>query len=159
MSDFEEKEEKVRRDKRELSPEEFEAGRKDILFAVNSGRNQKLRDKVAWILNHYPASRDSDITLSLRYWEQFQSELLDGEMIKKENLFSLTKTNSLTRERARIQNDYGLYLASDAVRKHRGKLEEDEWDVRVLGKYRRVCLKAAVFQVTTGSPKGHQALK
>ncbi len=127
VSDYEEKEEKVRRDKIELSEEEFEKGRQEILFAVNSARNNKLQDRVAWILNHYPAARDSDITLSLSYWEQFEPEFLDGEVIKKLNLFKLTKTNSLTRERARIQNVYKLYLASDKVRKHRGKLEEDQY--------------------------------
>lgn len=131
VSGAEEKEEKVRREKKELSPEEFEKGRQDIIFAVNSARQKKLQDKVAWILNHYPASRDSDITLSLKFWEQFEAEFLDGDVIKKQNLFKLTKTNSLTRERARIQNDYKLYLASDSVRKHRGKLEEDQYETAI----------------------------
>lgn len=127
MSEFEEKDPKTKRDKKELSQEELEKEQQAIFDAINSQSSKTLRDKVAWILNHFTAARDSDITLSLKYWEQFQPELFNGKVIHRDNLFKLTKTTSLTRERARIQNVFKLFLASEKVRKQRGKLEEQQY--------------------------------
>lgn len=85
-----------------------------------------MQEKVAWILNHYPDTRDSDVTLQVRYWRQFQSDLLDGNSLLISDYYKLMRLTSITRERARIQNIFKLFLASDEVRKQRGTIEDTE---------------------------------
>lgn len=81
---------------------------------------------MAWILNHYPKTRDSDITLQLTYWKRFDSDVYSGGHIDPEDLYTLTRLTSLQRARAKIQNTYKLFQASPEVRQRRGKLEEAE---------------------------------
>ncbi len=97
-----------------------------LLENLSSANTNTLRDKVAWILNNYPETRDSDIALSIKYWETFEPEIFSWQNFKPDDLFNLTRTTSITRERARIQNVYKLFLASPVIRKQRGKLEEEE---------------------------------
>jgi len=66
-------------------------------------------------------TRDSDVTLQLRYWEQFEKDLYDGRAITPSDLYKLTRLTSLSRARAKIQNTFGLFAASDEVRARRGK--------------------------------------
>ena len=106
--------------------ERIEKERIDLLNAVAASRLDTMQEKVAWILNHYPGTRDSDIALQLRYWRQFESDLFSGEFIGVADYCKLTRLTSIARERARIQNVFKLFLASDKVRKRRGTIEEAE---------------------------------
>ena len=108
--------------------ERREQERVNLLQAVSAGKLDTLQGKVAWILNHYPSTRDSDIRLQLEYWEAFQPELLSGEFVRKQDLFQLTRLTTLTRARAKIQNTYRLFVASPEVRKQRGTLSDEERD-------------------------------
>lgn len=112
--------------KRKPSPEEVEAERETLLNAVSAGKFDTVQEKVAWILNHHPRTRNSDIHLQVAYWEEFESDLAGGDSIRKEDLFRLTRAGSLVRARAKIQNGYGLFKASLEVQQRRGKLSEDE---------------------------------
>jgi Protein of unknown function (DUF3800) len=100
--------------------------REALLSAVSAGRLDTVQERVAFILNHYPGTRDSDITLQLRYWDVFEQELTSGSSIQKADLYKLARLTSLTRARAKIQNTYRLFQASTEVQKHRGKLEDEE---------------------------------
>jgi hypothetical protein len=53
---------------------------------------------------------------------------LHGDYVHLDNLLDIQRAPSITRERARIQNDYRLFLASPEVRARRGKLSEEEKD-------------------------------
>lgn len=106
--------------------EVLEAERDQVLAAVAAAKLDTLQEKVAWILNHYPSARDSDITLQLRFWEEFEPELASGETINKEDLYQLTRLTSLTRARATLQNNFQLFQASPHIRAARGTLAEDE---------------------------------
>ena len=106
--------------------DQLEAEREELLEHVSACHVNTLRQRVAWILNNFPNTRDSDITLQLKYWETFESEYYNGYTIMPDNLYSLTRLTSLTRERARIQNQYRLFVASQEVRQHRGTLEQEE---------------------------------
>jgi hypothetical protein len=106
--------------------EQVEQEREALIEGVSAGKFDTLQERVAWILNHYPDARDSDVALQLEYWEMFQPEFLEGEYIRKKDLYQLARLTSLTRARAKIQNTYRLFLASPDVRKHRGKLSEEE---------------------------------
>lgn len=116
----------------ELTEEEFEAQKKiekkrqEILNNAVSGRIDNIRDKVAYILNNFISARNSDIELAWLYWESFEKDKFNGSSITKDELFKLTKIGSLTRVRAKIQNEYKLFQADDKVRKYRGVLEEEK---------------------------------
>jgi hypothetical protein len=96
-----------------------------VLDHVGGGIVDTLRDRVAYILNHYQAARNSDIELLWLYWELFDAEKFPGHHVSKEDMFALTRMPSLVRERARIQNQYRLFQADEEVRDYRGMLEED----------------------------------
>ena len=52
----------------------LEAQREQVILSVNSATLDTIQQRVAWILNHYPEARDSDISLQLRYWEHFEPD-------------------------------------------------------------------------------------
>lgn len=106
------------------------AERKEILAAVANVQLTTVQKRVAWLLNHIPEARDSDITLQLRYWENFATDIYQGGSIRPEDLYRLPRLTSLARARATIQNSHGLFLASKTVRKHRGTLREEERDAQ-----------------------------
>jgi hypothetical protein len=102
----------------------IEEEKKEVLKRVGAGITTEFRDKVAYILNYSNDARNSDLELAWSYWEIFESDKFNGSFITKEQLFNLTKIASISRTRAKIQNEYKLFLADPEVRKHRGKLEE-----------------------------------
>jgi len=76
----------------------------------------KLHDRILKILEEKPATRNSDTELMLETWASF------GLYLSKEQaelLKSLPKLESITRARRTIQNDLGLYKASERVQKAR----------------------------------------
>ena len=83
---------------------------------------------MAWLLNNFPNTRDSDITLQIRYWLNFESNLFDGEPISIRNYYRLQKLTSLARARATIQNDLKLFQASDEIKKRRKQKQDNEHD-------------------------------
>ena len=106
--------------------EDLEKERQQILERVSSHIIDTVRDKVAWILNHFPETRDSDITLQIKYWETFDSDIYNGGPIYPKNLYELTRLTTISRARAKLQNEYRLFLASLKVREKRGTISEEE---------------------------------
>ncbi|MGB2993401.1 MAG: DUF3800 domain-containing protein [Paenisporosarcina sp.] len=87
--------------------------------------NTKL-SKVAYILNLFPDTRNSDITLQLKYWEEFQ-EYTQGETINPDSIYERERLTSISRARAKIQNEYKLYQpTSEKVKRYRLDKEEME---------------------------------
>lgn len=103
-----------------------EAEKLKILSAVASNAPERVIDRVAWILNHYPEARDSDIKCQIIYWKTFQTDLYSGGDINLKNYPELQRFNSISRSRAMVQNILGLIVASPEVRRFRGKLSEEE---------------------------------
>lgn len=103
-----------------------EAQKIRVLSAVAGNSPSRLADRVAWILNHYPSARDSDIKCQTLYWKTFQSDIYSGGAIPEDKYPELEKLNSITRARAQVQNTLGLFKASPEVRRYRGTLAEDE---------------------------------
>ncbi len=110
----------------ESSEDDLEKERQEILERVSSHTVDTARDRVAWVLNHFPETRDSDITLQLKYWETFDSDIFRGGPIDPKKLYELTRLTTISRARAKLQNDYRLFLASPEVRERRGTLSEEE---------------------------------
>lgn len=106
----------------------LEKEKKELLASLASGNYSTQRAKVAAILNLYPKARNSDITLSLKYWETFQPDIYNKNGIKPEHLFKLERMHFIARARAKIQNEYGLFTADEKIRHHRKKNEEKMQD-------------------------------
>lgn len=96
-----------------------------INWAINSSIYSTKRDRVACLLNMYPDCRDSDMTLTLKYWEIFQEDLYKNEKLTPYLLFKLERLTTIARLRAKIQNDYGLFLGNAEVRNKRRQREEE----------------------------------
>jgi hypothetical protein len=114
--------------KKELSKEEKLAKEKaKFLEKFAAGDTNHLQTRIDWILNRYPSARDSDVTLQVIYWRTFNRDLLSGpNVVSLENLYKLTRLTDIARARAKIQNEYHLFQASDGIRKRRGIKEGEE---------------------------------
>lgn len=95
-----------------------------LLDSLAGGDFSKQKTKVAYILNLYPDSRNSDVTLALRYWQTFQSDIYDPNGILPQDLFKLERFHYLVRARAKIQNEYKLFTSNSEVRRFRKQHEE-----------------------------------
>lgn len=104
--------------KRELESQE-------LLNRVLCGNIENIKDRVAFILNKSTDARNSDIILAWEYWKGFESVIAIDIGITLPQMLRLTKISSLCRIRAKIQNEYNLFLADEAVRQYRGKLDEN----------------------------------
>jgi hypothetical protein len=82
--------------------------------------------RVAWVLNHHPHTRNSDVALQVTYWKTFDHQWVSGSSVALENLYRLTRLTEIARARAKIQNEYRLFQASDEVRRRRVTREERE---------------------------------
>ncbi|MBO8087532.1 MAG: DUF3800 domain-containing protein [Marichromatium sp.] len=122
-------------DEEELSEEELqkleakklkiEKEKKELLASLAGGNFSGQRTRVAAVLNLYPDSRNSDVTLTVKYWEMFQPDLYNESGILPKDLFKLERMHYIVRARAKIQNEYGLFQADEGVRRHRRQREED----------------------------------
>lgn len=98
--------------------------KKELLASLAGADFSKQKTKVAFILNLYPEARDSDITLTLKYWETFQGDIYNPQGILPKDLFRLERMHYLVRARAKIQNEYNLFTANSEVKRFRKKHEE-----------------------------------
>lgn len=101
-----------------------ETERRAIRAAIAAARPTTITERVAWVLNKYPETRNSDVSLMLQYWKVFAD--YGGGAVLPEDLVRLPRLTSLSRARARVQNTLKLFLADAEVRKHRGTLSEEE---------------------------------
>lgn len=99
--------------------------REEILASVSSNSIRTTKEKVAYILNKSIEARNSDIDLAWEYWTEFESSKFNGRWVTKDELRALTGIKSLCRSRAKIQNEYKLYLADAEVRAFRGTLKDE----------------------------------
>jgi len=106
----------------------IEKEKRELLASLAGGDFSTQKTKVAAILNLYPESRNSDITLALTYWETFQPDIYNKSGILPKDLFKLERLHYIVRARAKIQNEYGLFQADARVKRHRKKNEEVMYD-------------------------------
>lgn len=112
----------------DLTIQQDEIKAKALIKAVESGRPKSIEHRVGSILSHYPSTRDCDIDLQLKYWHLWDG--WDGQPISPSDLKKkLTRLNSIIRVRARIQNRYNLFQATEKIRKRRRTLSEEERQV------------------------------
>lgn len=122
--------------KPKLSKEErVEKERELLLSKLAANKLIELRPRVAFILNHYPETRNSDVLLSFKYWEVFEPEIIPTNgVIDQRTMLKLERQTSITRARAKIQNEYGLFRAEERVRHRRMSLENREKEEQLADK-------------------------
>lgn len=98
---------------------------KDIENAIAAGNYQTKRDRVAGILNMYPDTRNSDMALTIKYWELFEEDRYHPGHLTSFDLFKLERLTTIARIRAKIQNEYGLFLGNQDVQSKRRQREEE----------------------------------
>lgn len=108
-----------------------------------------IRARVAHILNTYPASRNSDVTLQLKYWEEFEPDILKN--FEPQKLYKGIRLTSLARARAKIQNEYGLFQAKDEVRQARRRREE--WTQEAVLADQPACPSISIYADESGKNK------
>jgi len=98
---------------------------RELQASLNDGVMSDVKTKVAWVLNMFPHTRNSDVSLTLKYWELFHSDLFHPTSMNPRTLFKMERETSIARVRAKIQNDYQLFPADADVRRRRRELAED----------------------------------
>ena len=89
-----------------------------------------LISRVAKILNHFPDTRNNDLQLALRFWEVFEDPSIQNtQSISYLQLKTFTRATTIVRARAKIQNDFKMFRAADAVRRKRRDRGEIARDV------------------------------
>ncbi|MGG0047094.1 MULTISPECIES: DUF3800 domain-containing protein [Bacillus] len=105
----------------------------DALWAsIQAGETKTLPQKVGTILNRYEETRSSDITLLIRYWRTYHN--FTGDTLSVKNLYEYERLTSIARARAKIQNEYKLFLPNEKVRHYRKRLEEKQKEFELLNK-------------------------
>ena len=102
----------------------IERERSEVLHRVSSGSLQSTRDKVAYILNNNHQARNSDKELAWEYWKFYEPAYIQGDKMSQESFLLATSYVSISRARAKIQNEYKLFEANQAVKKRRRTLQE-----------------------------------
>ncbi|MEH7291838.1 DUF3800 domain-containing protein [Priestia megaterium] len=120
----------------EITDEEKEAEKRkkaeELWIDVQSGNTKHLITKVASILNRFPETRNSDVALMIKFWEVFEGH--KGNFISVNKLFRLERLTSVARTRAKVQNEYGLFLADERVRRYRQSREESQREFQIATK-------------------------
>jgi len=102
-----------------------EREKQELLSALAGADFSAMRTRVAGMLNLYPDTRNSDVTLMLKYWETFQPDIYKPSGILPKDLFKLERSTNIVRVRAKIQNEYGLFQADDKIKGYRRGREEE----------------------------------
>lgn len=113
-------------EKENLKAEKLAKERALLIEKVASNTTDTVPARVAWVLNHHPASRNSDVRLQVTYWRTFDNHWVSGSSVALEDLYKLTRLTDITRARAKIQNEYHLFKATEEVRQRRGSRQEQE---------------------------------
>jgi len=97
----------------------------ELVASLNDGVFSDVKTKVAWVLNLFPHTRNSDISLTLKYWELYHSDLFNPTSMNPRDMFKMERETTIVRVRAKIQNEYHLFPADENVRRRRRALEEE----------------------------------
>ncbi len=109
----------------DLSPEQAER-RQKILAEIADSRLASHEQKVAYILQRFPETRDSDTALCIRYWKRFHADVLERwQPLELEVLFELDRIETLGRVRRVIQNELRLFQGLEDTRRAREAMQAE----------------------------------
>jgi len=106
---------------------------KQLLIArLNADDHSHLITRIAHLLNRFQNTRNSDISLMLKYWEIYDSEIYkEGQSITPDMFYKLERLTSISRARAKIQNEYGLFKSEEKIRWFRKNKEQAEKEIQL----------------------------
>lgn len=108
-----------------LSPE-LQQARARMLADVADSRLGTMEQRVAYLLQYFPETRDSDISLCIRYWRRFQADVLERwEPLELEVLFELDKLETIGRIRREIQNKLRLFRGMEETTQYRDLFQKE----------------------------------
>jgi hypothetical protein len=113
-----------------LKEEKLEKARARLLERIQTGDLSTFHARVAFILNHYKQTRNSDKTLALKYWETFQKSVYSGGSIAPEQFYELEPVPLITRARQKIQNEFKLFIADEKIQRYRRNNEEVQKEIQ-----------------------------
>lgn len=101
---------------------------------MNYKKIKNLKQAVHDILRDTPATRNSDVLLTIEVWRKFFPKVIkmgqsEKEGIWLEDLYWLPREDNVKRVRAHWQNDMGMFLPTEWVIAKARKIAEDEWRV------------------------------
>jgi hypothetical protein len=102
-----------------LSPE-LQEERVRMLAGVANSLLGNMEQRVVYLLNQYPETRENDTALSLRYWRRFQADVLESCVpLELEILYELDKMETIGRIRRHVQNDLRLFRGMEQTGQNR----------------------------------------
>lgn len=105
-------------------PDELKRERIELLAAISELRLAHIEQRVAYLLQRYPETRDSDVALVIRYWKRFQADVIEQHRpLDLDVLHELDNLESITRCRRRIQNDFRMFVGNPRTQQLRSKLQ------------------------------------
>lgn len=83
-------------------------------------------------LRDYPQTRNSDITLTIKIWENYYGDKIKTaknglRYVQVEDLFELPREDAIKRYRAKIQNEDKMYPPTDPKITRQRKKNEKTW--------------------------------
>ncbi len=98
---------------------------------MNKEELKTLKKKVEYCLQNYPETRNSDVGLTIKIWQEFYGV---RDSILLYDLYRLPREDAVKRIRAKFQNDLHLYLPTEWEIARQRKINYDVWR-KVLGYY------------------------
>lgn len=89
---------------------ETDSARQKLLADVARSELAKVEQRVAYLLQRFPETRDSDTALCIKYWRRFQADILEKwDRLDLDVLFELDRVETIGRWRRWIQNELQLF--------------------------------------------------
>ena len=106
--------------------DELQQERDRLLADIADSRLGSQEQRVAYLLERFPETRDSDVALYIRYWRRFQAHVIaDWNPIDLEILYELDRPDSISRLRRHIQNKLQLFRGMEATAERRDLLQKE----------------------------------
>ena len=88
---------------------------------------ETLKNQVERVLQKYPETRNSDITLTIQIWKEFYpTRVMDGK-VSLADLYDLPREDNVKRVRAKFQNEENKYLPTVWEIARKRKINEMVW--------------------------------
>ncbi len=100
--------------------------RQKMLADIANSYLATREQRVAYILQRFPETRDSDTALCIRYWKMFQADVVERwRPLELEVLFELDRIETIGRVRRMIQNELRLFRGVEETRRAREAMQAE----------------------------------
>jgi len=107
-------------------PPEFEERRDRLLAGIADSRLGTMEQRVAFLLQRFPETRESYTALCIRYWRRFQADVLERwRPLELEVLFELDRLETIGRLKREIQNKLQLFRGKEDTAQYRDSFQRE----------------------------------